>query len=315
MKHSDSLSSDEETVVDFDQTGLIANGKTYEFSSKGYFPKKKNQLGYQVSAAFAGNHSETISLHLDSGNTHCQDRIDDLLYATISKFKEQLNNRKLIIRTDSGYGSMHSIEKLKNIKNLLFVTKGYSTRQSAKLAKDIPYENYTQAAEGVWVYELPTKDGLRIILVQILTKHGELVYTHLITNIPIEKMSAVELFHFYNQRQTIEAFFKMAKNVYGIKNLRTRKFYGIYTFLWIVFITHNFIITAKNILFKDSALQNAGMKTLIKKAGNIKAIVNRSIQGIKVIIPTFSKLSKQLANALEKPTYMQLSLFDSQNSC
>ncbi|WP_279233124.1 transposase [Marinisporobacter balticus] len=51
------------------------------------------------------------------------------------------------------------------------------------------------------------------------------------TNISIEKMSAVELFHFYNQRQTIEAFFKMAKNVYGRKNLRTRKFYGIYTFL------------------------------------------------------------------------------------
>ncbi|MDU2832825.1 MULTISPECIES: transposase [Clostridium] len=54
-------------------------------------------------------------------------------------------------------------------------------------------------------------------------------------------MSTVEIFYFYNKRQTIEAFFKMAKNVYHIKNLRTSKFYGIYGFLWLVFITHNLI--------------------------------------------------------------------------
>jgi len=42
MKHSNSICSDEEIVIDFDQTGLLANGKTYECTSKGYFPKKKN---------------------------------------------------------------------------------------------------------------------------------------------------------------------------------------------------------------------------------------------------------------------------------
>ena len=62
-------------------------------------------------------------------------------------------------------------------------------------------------------------------------------------------MSVVELFHFYNQRQTIEAFFKMAKNVSAIKNLRTRKFYVIYTFIWLAFMTHNFIVNAKTLSF------------------------------------------------------------------
>lgn len=42
MKHGNSICSDEEIVIDFDQTGLLANGKTYECTSKGYFPKKKN---------------------------------------------------------------------------------------------------------------------------------------------------------------------------------------------------------------------------------------------------------------------------------
>jgi hypothetical protein len=106
MKHSDSLSSEEEMVVDFDQTGLVANGKTYECTSKGYFPKKKNQLGYQASAAFAGKNSETVALFLDTGNTHCKNRVEDLLTATLSKFRDHLLTGKLIIRIDSGYGSM-----------------------------------------------------------------------------------------------------------------------------------------------------------------------------------------------------------------
>ncbi|EKX78227.1 hypothetical protein CFSAN001628_020950 [Clostridium botulinum CFSAN001628] len=41
----------------------------------------------------------------------------------------------------------------------------------------------------------------------------------------------------------------MAKNIYQIKNLRTRKFLGIYGFLWLVFITHNLISWFKSIFF------------------------------------------------------------------
>ena len=34
MQHSNSISSGEEIVVDFDQTGLVANGKSYECANK-----------------------------------------------------------------------------------------------------------------------------------------------------------------------------------------------------------------------------------------------------------------------------------------
>lgn len=37
------INSPEHVVVDIDQSGLIANGKTYEMAQKGYFSKKKNQ--------------------------------------------------------------------------------------------------------------------------------------------------------------------------------------------------------------------------------------------------------------------------------
>lgn len=41
MEHSDSVYSHTQVVVDCDQTGLIANGKTFELAENGYFAKKK----------------------------------------------------------------------------------------------------------------------------------------------------------------------------------------------------------------------------------------------------------------------------------
>lgn len=55
MQNSYSISSSKDIVVDLDQTGLIANDKTYEFSEKGYFPKKKGQRGYKASGLLQVN--------------------------------------------------------------------------------------------------------------------------------------------------------------------------------------------------------------------------------------------------------------------
>ena len=258
IQNSNSVFTDGEVVVNFDQSGLIANGKSYELAAKGYFSKNKNQRGYQMSAAFTGENSETVAMYLDSGNMHCQDHFKDLLKSTLSKYNDTLKNGSLIIRSDSGYGSTDIIELMKSIPNLKFVTKGYSTVKAKNLAKEIPYYEYTQADESAWVYELPNIDDLRIIIVQILTKSGKLKYSMLVTNIAVKDMDAVELFHFYNKRQTIEAFFKMVKNVYNIKNLRTTSFYGIYGFLWLVFLTHNLITWFKTTTLHNTELKDAG---------------------------------------------------------
>ncbi len=310
-KYSLSTASHTDVVVDVDMSGLIAGGKTYEFTDKGYFPRKRGKTGYQVSAAFAGQYSEAIALYLDPGNTHCQNRLEDLLEAVLSKYPDQLLKGKLIIRADSGYGALKNIGKLAAIKGLKFVVKGYSTTQASKVAQTIPFGSYSRVNEATWVYELPPlENGVRRILVQILGAKGELTYTILYTNMSKVKLSAVEAFHFYNGRQTIEAFFKMAKNTYGIKNLRTRKFYGIYTFLWMVFMTHNLITWFKAIKLSSTKLKDVGLKTLVKKCSRIKGFVERTMEGIKVIIPPLSKLAQLLIEALLQPNYIQLSFLD-----
>nr|WP_257785998.1 transposase [Geosporobacter ferrireducens] len=125
----------------------------------------------------------------------------------------------------------------------------------------------------------------------------------MITNINSEKMSAIELFHVYNERQTIEAFFKTCKEVYGIKNLRTSKFYGIYGFLWLVFITHNLITLMKNTTFNLSKLQNMGVQALIKKLGNISARVIELRDTIEIVLPSLSEIAKSFVEALQ-PKYV-----------
>ncbi|MCI1651044.1 transposase [Clostridium tyrobutyricum] len=307
IDNSNSISTHNSIVVDCDQTGLIANGKTFELAQKGYFSKRKNQSGYQLSAAFTGEHSETVAMTLDSGSTHCTDHYDDLLKSIISKYNEQIHNGNLILRTDSGFGSAKNVEKLLSIPNLKFVTKGYSTVKAKNLAKDIAYSEYDKADEAAWVYELPQINKVRYIIVQTLSKRGNLKYSLLITNIIDKEMNAVEIFHFYNKRQTIEAFFKMAKNVYHIKNLRTSKFYGIYGFLWLVFITHNLISSFKFTILHGTKLENIGVRVLVKSIGSIKAFVERTSRGINVNIPSMTRLSRLIADALCGPRYIQLS--------
>lgn len=301
MQNATCLSTTEAVVVDIDQSGLIANGKTYEVAQRGYFCKKKNQKGYQLSAAFCGGENrETISLYLDPGNTHCTDRFDDLLNDTLAKLSDVARENRLILRLDSGYGSDKNIEKLKN--KVKFVAKAYSTARASNIAKTIAKEEYEEIDRFVDIYELPSKGSLRFIIVRTLTRKGDFVYTLLISNIPQTEMSAHELFHFYNQRQTIEAFFNTCKNVYHMKNLRTRKFEGIYAFLWIVFITHNIISWMKNTVFHDTKMENVGIRTLIKKLGALAAEVRRTSEALEIVLPEISPLARKFAACfLQKP--------------
>lgn len=307
MQNAQCLSSPGFVVVDVDQSGLIANGKTYELAEKGYFCKRKNQKGYQLSAAFCGgNNSETISMYLDSGNNHCSARFDDLVNDILVKLSDIRKDNRLILRVDSGYGSDDNLMKIKN--KILFVAKAYSTVRATNIAKTIDKQDWIEVNECVDIYELPNTDGLRYIIVRVLTRKGDFEYAMLVSNIPLAKMSALEMFHFYNKRQTIEAFFKTCKNIYHIKNLRTRKFEGIQAFLWMVFITHNLLSWFKSTMLSDTKLEGVGTKTLVEKLGCIVAEVRKTGGTITVILPKISVLARKFVECMQ-PKYKQLPLF------
>ena len=107
-----SFSMNETKIIDIDQTSLIANGKTYEFAEKGYFPKKKNQKGYKVSASYLGNSKEALSLYLEKGNTDEFANMENILN-DIGKFYSPNSLKDIIVRADAGYGSEKGIKLLK----------------------------------------------------------------------------------------------------------------------------------------------------------------------------------------------------------
>ena len=169
----------------------------------------------------------------------------------------------------------------------------YSSRQAKRLAESVNDEQWVNINELVSVCELEEIDGSRYILVKILTKK-DVTYSCLITN--IYNKPANKLFNFYNERQTIEAFFKMCKNTYNIKNLRTSNFFGIYGFLILVLITHNMVLSMKKTCFKDTEIENMGTTAIHKNVGYIMADVVQKDGSIDVIIPPLNKLIKIYPN-------------------
>lgn len=302
LENSTCLASKKPVIVDVDQSGLIANGKNFELAEKGYFPRKRNNRGYQVSAAFCGDTGETLSMYLDPGNAHSQTRIKDTLNDILAKVPSSY----LILRMDSAYGSLENVLEFKATK-ARFVVKGFSSRQSKNLAAGVSKCDWEEIDNCVDVYELPNDDALRIILIRTLQKDASFKYTHLITNIPVKDMSAQDIFHFYNGRQTIEAFFKSCKNVYGMKNLRTKSFYGIYGFLWLVFITHNLVSLMQATVFAETQLQTMGIHTIVKKLVSITAEVHESDKTVEIRLPSLSKLAKIFVDCIKR-RYVQMEI-------
>lgn len=77
-----------------------------------------------------------------------------------------------------------------------------------------------------------------------------------------------------------------------MKNLRTSKFYGIYGFLWLIFITHNLISWFKSTVLYGTKLENVGVRVLVKSIGTIKGFVKRTSKGISVNIPPITNLAR-----------------------
>src|SRR5439155_25781676 len=71
-------------VVDIDQTAISANGRTYQRTARGHFPKK-GARGYQATVVFAGDTGggadEVLAVWLDPGNAHATWRFADALDA------------------------------------------------------------------------------------------------------------------------------------------------------------------------------------------------------------------------------------------
>jgi hypothetical protein len=257
-------------VVDIDQCGLVANGKTYEFKRKGYFPRKRGEEGYQMLAAYIGAYDEALQMYLDSGNAHCSQRLGDLLHDIDSILPSDNPALKVIYRLDAGYDTPTHRQLLLD-RSGYFLLKAHDTRLARKLAQQVPLQDWIPVDDLVHGTEVEPLDGYRRLLYEFYLPEGDLEYFLMYTNLPADEFGIQRCFSFYNERQTIEAFFGQSRHVYNIQNLRSRKFCAIYAFLRFVFLTHNLIHWTKQAHFAQTELVHVTTRSLVQHIARVRA--------------------------------------------
>lgn len=292
-------------VVDIDQCGLVANGKTYEFKRKGYFPRKRGEEGYQMSAAYIGAYDEAVQLYLDPGNVHCTQRLADLLRDTDRVLGVDMPGVTVIRRLDAGYDSLAHRHLLASLPGH-FILKSHQPELAHQLAQDVAVQDWIPVDETVHGTELPPVDGYRRLLYEFHMSDGSVEYGLLYTNLPADVFGIRRCFAFYNERQTIEAFFAQSRHIYNIQNLRSRQFNAIYAFLRFVFLTHNLIHWVKQTRFAQTELAQATTRDLVHHVARVRAQWTWTGTFNLFILPS-SRWAALLLDALQ-PRVIQLEL-------
>jgi hypothetical protein len=307
IKQSRARRAKGQIVIDIDQCGLVANGKSYELAHKGYFPRKRGEQGYQLSMAYIGAYDEVLQVYLDPGNVNCRNRLPDLLRDMDLQLGQDNPGVTLIRRLDAGYDSLDNRRMLAN-QSGYFIMKGGRIDTATRLAQDVLLQDWIPVDENVHGTELPPEAGIRRLLYEFYLSDGSLTYSILYTNLPRKEFGIIRCFEFYNERQTIEAFFAQSRHVYNIQNMRSRQFHAIYAFLRFVFMTHNLIHWAKQVRLKQTEFVHSTSKQLFQTVGRVRARIFWDGQW-HLLIPTTTRWASCFLDALiPKPVPVQLEL-------
>jgi hypothetical protein len=286
-------------VVDIDQCGLVVSGQTYELARKGYFPRKRGESGYQLSAAYIGAYEEAVQIYLDPGNTACNQRLRDLL-RDIERLLERDNPGVTVIRRlDGGYDSAANRQHLTTLPGY-FLLKGGDSRTATRLVSDVAFHQWLPVAEAVHGVELAPEGGVRRLLYEFWLPDGRTEYALLYTNLPADQLGVQAAFTFYNERTTIEAFFAASRHVFNIQSMRSRQYHAIFAFLRFIFLTHNLIHWTKQSRLVGSELAQATTRTLVWHLGRVRATVRWDGQWHLAILPS-SRWAKLLLEVLTRP--------------
>ncbi len=121
---------------DFDNTGLMVPGRTFEFARKGYFLKHPGAKGYQLSMvySFGDVPSEILFLPLAPGNYSPAAYFGDAIYQVIEILGSV--ERIGIIRADAALGTGENIQELIDM-GFDFVIKSFHPHTACNFAKNV----------------------------------------------------------------------------------------------------------------------------------------------------------------------------------
>jgi hypothetical protein len=261
-------------LVDFDSTGLVVRGDQFELARAGYFPHARGACGYQLSLAVASNAGPEVLAHiLDAGHVNGGSRAYDLLYAV----GETLGflDQRVFIRADRAYGVGAFIAHLLELQ-VGFVIKGRDSRTAQRWVADLGLRLHwvpvtpTCAVADIGAQVLPEcLTPVRTILIRIWEpRTRQYRYSYLVTSLPWAQCSEADIYHFYNERVTLEKLIERSKNVWHLIHRPTHAFWGLKFYFELRFLAYHLVLWYQyHVLGDDHLLQDVGVFALVTRVG------------------------------------------------
>jgi len=277
-------------LVDFDSTGLIVAGDQFELADAGYFAKHPGSIGYQLSLASASNAGHEVLAHLlDAGHVNAASRCWDLLYGV----GESLGflDARVFIRADRAYGVGAFIAHLLDLE-LGFLIKGRDPRTARRWVIELgAHLNWVpiDATCGVADIGLRKMPGcrypVRTILIRIWdAKRRAYDYSYLVTTLPWAQCSEADVFHFYNERVTLEKLIERCKNAWHLTHRPTHEYWGLKFYLELRLLAYNLVLWHQQYVLRDQpALESMSVFEMVATVASRAVVMECPAQQPKVI--------------------------------
>ena len=252
--------------VDIDSKGLPAEGKTYTGTSYGRMSDGRNRLGYRLHLLSLANRWP-LEMDLTGANEHGVAQGMVLCKRLMHRISGGIR-RKTVIRGDSGYGCVRFIRFLQRYP-CGYLLKGYNASTAKRLWRknsgprrrirrtDQPdllvLDCGVTRLTGMTRYK--RRDGSERRQAMKVTVPRVVVYREdpqqvpsdktpqwfcLITTLPASALDCEALLQTYQDRGgTVENIFSQLDQAFSITHLRSRSYYGNYTYLLLALVAAN----------------------------------------------------------------------------
>ncbi len=269
-------------LVDIDGTGLTVKGNQFELADEGYFANNRGSIGYQLSIACASNAGKEILAHLlTPGHINSGDQFLNVLYSIGDALG--FLDKRVFIRADRAYGVGTYVYHLLQL-GVGFLIKGRDPRTAKKWVNRLGRSiRWVQVDENCWVADIGRRKmpscpkSVRTILIRIFNPKTQTYnYSYFVTTLPWERCTAWDIFHFYNQRVTIEKLIERCKNVWHISHMPTHQFWGLKFYFELRFLAYNLVLWYQHhVLETDETFQAMKVFELVTTVAPMAVVVER----------------------------------------
>lgn len=234
-------------ILDFDTTVETVYGEQ-EGTAMGYNPTKPGRASYRPLLAFEGQRRVCVNAHLEGGNVHPTTRFADFYRRTLEQLPSHV--RIWCVRFDRGFAGeetfrfleqegVHSVGKIRVTDRLLHQPRKWRRiGQGEEIVEVVSFSyqatRWSRPRRVVLIRRREAHPRQLPLLEELLWKYEAMVTTL--------DWDEEDIWHFYNQRCTVENYIKEQKLGFGIDAIPTAAYWPNSAALLLKIIAYNLYV-------------------------------------------------------------------------